>query len=413
MGQISIGELVSSSAEAQPLEESEIIVPAKELSFAEIVNAPNGSIEQSDFVKHFCEKKPLLIPSSDSTRFQHLFSWQTINEILALNLLDRKRLRVTRDGRDVPPALYREESEDRDNVISSKLHEFLKQNASVVMNGVQHLSPPLRRLIHQMERALYSKVGVNGYLTFGAGGAFAMHYDAHDVLVLQVYGTKHWFLYEDPEPSPTDIEKLKAAKPAPREVAFETMLKAGQALYVPRGVYHRACVTDTDSVHLTIGMHPPKVTDFIDWVRPKMQDDPLLREDILKLKGADAVSAQERAIKERLCEIINGASMSEFLGKFQKSFKPSNQFRLGPAEEIDDYTMFAPVLRYRDAWRRSVEKKGQEPSAAVERIVDYLIEERTATFGRMKADLSGVLDEDTLKSTLAQLVDDCWIEVVR
>jgi hypothetical protein len=240
-----------------------------------------------------------------------------------------------------------------------------------------------------------------------------MHYDPHDVLVMQVYGSKHWFLYEDPEPNPTDAEKLKAAKPAPREVAFETVLKAGEALYVPRGVYHRAVVTDEDSVHLTFGLHTARVCDFIDWIHKRMQEDPLLREDMLTLRGPDAIAEQERAVKERLYDIIAGASMWQYLEKCERHRKPSNQFRLGPIEEIDDHTVLAPLLRYRGAWRRSVEEKNEEPSPAEERVLDYLLEKRLAAFGRIKADLAVVLDEDMLKSTLAQLIDDCWIEIVR
>ena len=91
-----------------------------------------------------------------------------------------------------------------------------------------------------MEIALGQKVWVNCYMTFGAGGAFAMHFDAHDVIVLQLQGSKHWFLYDEPEPAPLeDTPKLKPAPP--REVAFETDLNAGDVLYVPRGTYHRSC----------------------------------------------------------------------------------------------------------------------------------------------------------------------------
>ncbi len=416
MGRISVGKLVSSSAAAEPLDPSELNLPSKELSFADII-CPEGcdSIRKSQFVEHFCTKQALHISSSDSTRFQHLFSWQKINELLTLNLLDRQRLRVTRDGRDVPHAFYREQNKakDRDNVVFWKLHDLIRQNASIVMNGVHHLSPPIRRLAYEIERELNQQVAVNGYATFGGGGAFAMHYDPHDVLVLQVYGTKHWFLYADPEPNPTDAEKLKAGKPAPREVVFETVLKAGEALYVPRGVYHRACVTDEDSVHLTFGIHTAKVSDFLDWLREKMQEDPLLRDDMIPLRGPEAIAEQERAVKERLGEIIAGASISEYLEKSERSRKQGNQFRVGAAEEIDDDTVFAPLLRYPGAWRQTLEKKGEVPSPEVERTVQYLLDERMATFGRMKADLGDVLDEDNLKSTLAQLVHDCWIEIVR
>ena len=99
-------------------------------------------------------------------------------------------------------------------------------------------------------------------MTFGPGGAFKMHYDAHDVLVLQVHGSKHWFLYADPEIAP--VHHVKQGNPAAREVVYETVLKQGDVLYVPRGMYHRAAVTDTDSVHLTFGIHPYKGLKFID-----------------------------------------------------------------------------------------------------------------------------------------------------
>lgn len=387
----------------------------REISFSELVNSPGGtnSVEGSEFMKHFCAKEVLHIAQDDRTRFEHLLSWDKINEILSLNLLNRERLRITRDGRDIPPAFYRNEESQRDPIVASKLQELLKQNASVVLNRVQDLSPPVRRMALQMEVALNQKLNVNGYATFGAGGAFSMHYDSHDVLVMQIYGTKHWFIYDDPEPSPTDEEKKKAKKPAPRNVAFETILQAGDALYVPRGTYHRAQVTDTDSVHLTFGIHTPKGVDFIDWIRPKLQQERIFREDILTVCGSDAVLQQEKAIKERLCEIINEASLSQFLEKWERSRNPIDKFRLGPSAEIDDGTMLTPLLRYPGAWQRALKEKGQEPSEAGERILESLLEKRFATLSELKTDLGRVLDEDTLKSTVAELVDGCWIEVVR
>ena len=387
----------------------------REISFSDLVNSPGGanSVEQSDFVKHFCTKEILHLAQDDRARFEHLLSWDTINQILSLNLLDRKRLRITRDGRDIPPALYRNEESDRDPVVASKLHDLLRQNASVVMNGVQFLSPPVQRMALQIENALNQKVNVNGYMTFGRGGAFAVHYDPHDVLVMQVYGTKHWFIYDDPEPSPTDEEKKKAKKPGEKNVVFETVLQAGDALYVPRGTYHRAEVTDTDSVHLTFGIHTPKGRDFFDWIRSELMTDVLFREDILTIRGPEAVAEQERAIKARLCEVISGASLSDYLDHFQRSRKPVDQFRLGPSTSIDDQTVLTPLLRYREAWEQSVRKKGQEPAPAGQRILDLLLEKQVASVADLKSELDGELDQDTLKSTIAQLVDDCWVDVVR
>jgi len=412
MRELPFGELVGSSALTPSIAESK---RGRELSFAEIIGASDdgNSIRETDFVRHFCAKHPLHIIQDDRARFEYLLSWRRLNELLSLNLLDRQRLRITRDGRDVPPAFYRAENSDRDPVISSKLHDLIKQNASIVVNGAQYLSPPILRLALQMEMALNQKLNVNAYMTFGAGGAFAIHYDPHDVLVLQVYGTKHWFVYENSEPSPTKYEKATAKNPKDLPVAFETILQAGDALYIPRGFYHRAAVTDTNSVHLTFGINAPKGVDFVDAIRDEIQKDVLFREDILTLRGPNALAEQERALKARLCEMINAAPLSDYLDEWQKSRKPINQFRVGPREQLHDDTMLSPLLRYPGAWRHSVEKKGASPEPAAEAILDFLVHERIATVGQIKVKFADIFPDDAILANLGELIDGSWIEVAR
>lgn len=411
MGKVSFGELVNSSAGAARLHGLGLIGPAKEISFAEIVCGDGcDSVQESEFFKHFCEKKMLHITQDDRTRFEHLLSWQALNDLLTLNLLDEKALRVARDGRDIPPSLYKSKEGERDAVDSRKLHELLSQNASIGINAIHYLSPAVRRLGVQMENALGQRVNTNAYLTFGPGGAFAIHYDSHDVFVLQVHGSKHWFLYDKPEAAPIDY--TKRAKPEPREVVFETVLQAGDVLYVPRGTYHRAAVTDTDSVHLTFGIHTFKGLKVIDRVKTAAEKEALFREDILPVRGPEAMAEQEKVVKGRLCEIINEMSFEELVDGWIRGWRPFDQFHLGP-RELDDHTILASLLRHRETWRDSVKKKGKEPSEAGQRIIDALIDKNSATVGELKAEFDGVLDEDTLKSTLAELLDDCWIEVVR
>ena len=410
MGKVSFGELVGSINGATALPTSELTGPAREISFAEIVCPEGGSLEQSDFVRHFCNKQLFHIAQDDRTRFEHLLSWQAINDLLSKNLLDQKLLRVARDGRDIPPSLYRKNDGDIDAVDARKFHELLRQNASVGLNAVQYYSPPVRRLASQIEIALEQRLSVNAYMTFGPGGAFAMHYDSHDVLVLQVHGSKHWFIYDQPEPSPIDY--VRKAKPEPREVVFETVLQAGDVLYVPRGTYHRAAVTETNSVHLTFGIQTFMGLKFIEWLLNEAQKEQLFREDILTLRGPEAFAAQERAFKTRLCEIINDTPLLENFEQWQKKRRPVDRFHLGPPEELEDRTLLAPLLRSRQAWRDSLADKGKQPSAAGERIIQSLIERNFATVAELKAELGAVLDENMLKSTLAKLLDDCWIEVV-
>ena len=144
-------------------------------------------------------------------------------------------------------------------------------------------------------------------------------------------------------------------------------------LYVPRGTYHRAAVTDTDSVHLTFGIQTYKGVKFLEWLVRRSGERKVFREDILTLGGPQAFAEQERVLKARLCEIINETSV---VGEFPTMAEESGagrSFPPRPEAGIGRYTMFAPLLRSRQAWRDSVEKKGKEPSAAGERIIESLL----------------------------------------
>lgn len=407
---VSFGELVNSGAE--PLPTSNHSGAAKDVSFAEIVCPEGGSIEQSDFARHFRAKQTLHIEQGDRRRFEYLLSWERINELLSLNAFDESSIRVTRDGRDVPPSFYRGSDGKIEVVNASKLHDLVKQNASVALNSVQMLSPPIRRLANQFEIALGQTVWVNCYMTFGAGGAFATHFDAHDVLVLQLQGAKRWFIYDDPEPAP--LETTPKKKPAPeRNVALETDLQAGDVLYVPRGTYHRAAVTDTDSLHLTFGMHSYLRLNFLERLRKLAEEDRFFREDLLMLDGPEAFAEQEKALKARICELVNEASLLESVERWQLKREPVHRFHLGPKRTLGDETVLAPLLRSRQAWRASLQKQGKKPSAAGEALIQSLLERNFATVADLKAELGAVLDEDMILSTVAELLDDCWIEVVR
>ena len=155
MGKVSFGELVNSGA--TPLPQSEFFEPAREISFAEIVCPEGGSIADSDFVKHFCTKQMLHIAQDDRTRFEHLLSWQAINDLLSRTPRDKSCCGVARDGRDIPPSLYRTKKARSMRWIRGSFTTLLKQNASVALNAVHLLFPSGRRLALQMELALGRK----------------------------------------------------------------------------------------------------------------------------------------------------------------------------------------------------------------------------------------------------------------
>jgi hypothetical protein len=92
---------------------------------------------------------------------------------------------VERDMQDHWPELHREDLEHQ-----------LSGDVSIVLNGMQHRSKAVASLAILLERALKLKVSVNMYHTPAAGQAFALHYDATEVIVIQLGGfPRSYFMY--------------------------------------------------------------------------------------------------------------------------------------------------------------------------------------------------------------------------
>lgn len=95
----------------------------------------------------------------------------------------------------------------------------------------------------------------NSYSTPRGSQGFAVHHDTHDVLVLQVAGEKRWLLYDPLLELPLKHQRYSKSLGEHGQPTDDLVLRAGDTLYLPRGWLHRAETSDTDSLHLTIGIN--------------------------------------------------------------------------------------------------------------------------------------------------------------
>jgi hypothetical protein len=84
-------------------------------------------------------------------------------------------------------------------------------------------------------------------------------------------------------------------------------------LFIPRGEPHSAAVSVERSVHLSIGLHSWTGIDFLGHLRKEAAKDPLLRMNLPRHSSEVQSCAHEAALKDRLHQLIDAASMSEFL----------------------------------------------------------------------------------------------------
>ena len=196
-------------------------------------------------------------------RLLRLLSSDTVDELIAERGVRAPFIRLAKEGdvlaRDcyLGPAGFGAEIPDQ--VDSAKVLGQFASGATIVLQGLHRLWPPLIDFVRQAVDDLGHPVQANAYITPPTNRGFDPHYDVHDVFVLQVSGQKRWIVHEPvldhPLPSqPWTQHRTAIAERVAGEPVIDTVLSEGDALYLPRGWVHSAQALETTSIHLTIGV---------------------------------------------------------------------------------------------------------------------------------------------------------------
>ncbi|MGH8076119.1 MAG: JmjC domain-containing protein [Lysobacter sp.] len=219
------------------------------------------------FRSTFFEQRPMYRPQAFDPSG---YDWTLIDKALDLQDCSRERFKVLRQGR-IAPETYVEEYVDvglrRRRIRKDRLYKLLSDGATIVLNRIELVSQPTLDICLQVGRFAGAQATANAYASFGGDAATNVHWDTHDVFVVQMSGKKHWRLYEPTMLLPISSQTSNERKDdVPAEPAFDRVLEAGDVLYVPRGWWHRVVpVESTDTLHLAVAVHTPLVLDYLVW----------------------------------------------------------------------------------------------------------------------------------------------------
>jgi lysine-specific demethylase/histidyl-hydroxylase NO66 len=167
--------------------------------------------------------------------------------------------RLVRNGTPVPQGNYTRSARLGGKPVSGvgdpgKVWEEFRTGATIVLQGLQRYWPPLTRFCRRLELELTHPVQCNAYITPAGSQGLAVHYDTHDVFVLQVAGSKEWTIHPPVLENPLPSQPWTRHKADPPPPCLSVDLQAGETLYVPRGFLHSARAQKDLSAHLTVGV---------------------------------------------------------------------------------------------------------------------------------------------------------------
>ena len=223
---------------------------------------------------------------------------------------------------------------------------------TIVLDAVEQYVRAVGTLARSIEVELNFPVQVNTYITPPGQTGLAPHYDDHDVLILQIQGSKIWHLYVGADRPPREIQRENEnavavdGLPAPTDVYLE----AGDVLYVPRGRVHAAETTSEQSIHLTVGIHAPTVLMLAIGVlySQSFRDDRLNgRLPPRHLDDADLDATVRSMVREAVGTVDDPGAMAGGLGLFADALVRRGQCppvgKISNANAIDGQTR---VVKY-------------------------------------------------------------------
>lgn len=250
-------------------------------------------------------------------RFAHMMPWARLSEIISRQRLDFPRLRLVRDGKSLPVSSYlRHQTGGRQKTTvprlkSAGLARHLREGATLVLDAVDELSGPVEELARGLELFFREHVQVNLYAGWQTSRGFDLHWDDHDVFILQVTGRKKWSVYGQTRPHPlvNDIEKAQKPEHAP---LWEGTLEDGDLLYIPRGWWHVAEPLAEPTLHLTVGVHNRTGLDLLRWLSEALRASETFRRDLPRLASAGARAAHNARLREELLAAWNDSVLESF-----------------------------------------------------------------------------------------------------
>jgi ribosomal protein L16 Arg81 hydroxylase len=302
-------------------------------------------IDAAEFLAEYWEQQPLAVPRAEEGRFDDLLSVADVERLVSSGGLRTPGLRLVKEGGTIAEPSYTTDISWRPKpfigtVDPDRVATAFEEGATIVLQALHHTWPPLAHFCRALERDLGSGVQANSYYTPRRSQGFAVHHDTHDVFVLQVAGEKHWRVYEPLLELPLKTQRWSSSLGEPGPAVLELTLRAGDTLYLPRGWLHDALTSETDSLHITVGVNVHTWVDAFRAALTACADDVEFRRSVPE-DGEPAVDLVERLAERLGPEAVRRRARAAFVG----SRRPILDGHLGEVRELESVTVDALLER--------------------------------------------------------------------
>jgi hypothetical protein len=269
------------------------------------------------------------------------------------------RLRCLVNGTDVHPQDYFTMFEARGGQAMQmadmyRIGQLIKSGCTLVLNETNTYDAMMEVACRALQWWTSELAQVNVYLTTGQAAGFQLHWDDHDVIIVQLDGEKSWEVRGLSRRAPMYRDATPNLDP-PEEIVWAGTLRAGDVMHIPRGYWHQATRQDRGdgfSLHATFGFTKRTGVHWLSWLADQARSEELFRHDLSRGSSAEEQAEEQRVLAERAQRLLAGRPLTEFLALRERQQGPARHVAthgvFGLCDSVVCVTEFPPDIEVHD-----------------------------------------------------------------
>jgi hypothetical protein len=277
-------------------------------------------------------------------------------DLIMRRSLSTPQLRCFCDGTELHPTRYITDTVGRRGqsiriADMRRLGRLLHTGCTLVLDTLDFFDPTLEVACRALQWWSRELVQVNAYLTTQQASGFNLHWDDHDVIIVQLAGDKSWEVREPSRSFPLYRDAAPNLEPS-NEIVWSGTLSAGEVMHIPRGYWHQATRNDHGagySLHLTFGFVKRTGVNWLSWLADHSREHDLFRRDLDRWATPEARTASDAEITAAAARFLTEHPPSDFLTAREREWEAARHVTtlgtFGVPSDVVCVTEFPPTLQ--------------------------------------------------------------------
>ncbi|MFD9973238.1 JmjC domain-containing protein [Streptomyces sp. NPDC059017] len=231
-----------------------------------------------------------------------------------------------------------------------RVGNHLRDGATLVLDQSNVFDPSMEVVCRALQWWSREHVQANVYLTTNDASGFDLHWDDHDVVIVQLAGEKQWEVRGASRPVPMYRDAERNNTPS-EDIVWTGTMKAGDVMHIPRGYWHAATRVghgDGHSTHVTFGFAKRTAVSWLTWLADWSRQEEIFRHDLNRWGTPGQQQDQQRRLATEASRLVAARDPAAFLRHREQEAPPGRHVPFldifGPLEAAVCVTDFPPTI---------------------------------------------------------------------